>query len=149
MKSHSVAMLGTGLIGDFYTRTLHGQRGRDRVATVYSRSEERGKAFSERWDIPHHTTSLREAASHPEVDTVVVGLPNFMHEEPIAMAAEAGMTSTGDRSPFEIAPESSTAERYATSSLPMISSCAQTNEVGLKPNTGGHGKRLQGRWETR
>lgn len=90
MKSHSVAMLGTGLIGDFYTRTLHGQRGRDRVATVYSRSEERGKAFSERWGIPHHTTSLEEAINHPEVDTVVVGLPNFMHEEPIAMAADAG-----------------------------------------------------------
>ena len=28
---HRVAMLGTGLIGDFYTMTLHGQRGRDRV----------------------------------------------------------------------------------------------------------------------
>ena len=61
MQSHSVAMLGTGLIGDFYTSTLHGQRGRDRVTTVYSRTEERGRAFSERWDIPHHTTSVAEA----------------------------------------------------------------------------------------
>ena len=38
-------MLGTGLIGLFYTRTLHGQRNRDRVQVVYSRSEERAKAF--------------------------------------------------------------------------------------------------------
>jgi len=90
MQSHSVAMLGTGLIGDFYTRTLHGQRGRDRVATVYSRSEERGKAFSERFHIPHYTTSIEEAINHPDVDTVVVGLPNFMHEEPISLAADAG-----------------------------------------------------------
>ena len=30
-KAHSVTMLGTGLIGMFYTQTLHGQRGRDRV----------------------------------------------------------------------------------------------------------------------
>ena len=46
--AHGVAMLGTGLIGDFYTMTLHGQRGRDRVQVVYSRSEERGAAFRER-----------------------------------------------------------------------------------------------------
>ena len=38
-------MLGTGLIGLFYTRTLHGQRNRDRVHVVYSRSEERAQAF--------------------------------------------------------------------------------------------------------
>lgn len=90
MESHAVAMLGTGLIGDFYTRTLHTQRSRDRVAIVYSRSEERGAAFAERWDIPAHTTSIEEAIHHPGVDTVVVGLPNFIHEEPIAMAADAG-----------------------------------------------------------
>lgn len=46
MQSHRITMLGTGLIGDFYTMTLHGQRGRDRVEVVYSRSEERGGAFS-------------------------------------------------------------------------------------------------------
>ena len=90
MKSHNVAMLGTGLIGDFYTMSLHGQRNRDRVAIVYSRSDERGKAFSDRWGIPAHTSSLDEAINHPEVDTVVVGLPNFMHEEVITAIAEAG-----------------------------------------------------------
>ncbi len=90
MKSHNVAMLGTGLIGDFYTMTLHGQRNRDRVAIVYSRSTERGQAFSDRWGIPSHTTSLDEAINHPDVDTVVVGLPNFMHEEVIAQIADAG-----------------------------------------------------------
>ena len=38
MNGHPITMLGTGLIGDFYTNTLHGQRGRDRVRVVYSRS---------------------------------------------------------------------------------------------------------------
>ena len=90
MKSHNVAMLGTGLIGDFYTMALHGQRNRDRVSVVYSRSEERGRAFTERWDISDFTTSLDEAITHPDVDTVVVGLPNFMHEEVIAAVADAG-----------------------------------------------------------
>ena len=90
MDGHRVAMLGTGLIGDFYTMTLHGRRGRDRVEVVYSRSVERGEAFRERWGVPHATTSIDEAVEHPDVDTVVVGLPNHMHAEAIAAAAAAG-----------------------------------------------------------
>ena len=90
MRVHSITMLGTGLIGDFYTMTLHGQRGRDRVRVVYSRTEERGRAFSERWGIPEHTTDLRAAVNHPETDVVVIGLPNYLHEEAVAAAAEAG-----------------------------------------------------------
>ena len=86
-NAHRVAMLGTGLIGDFYTMTLHGQRGLDRVQVVYSRSEERGAAFRERWGVPESTTSIEEAVGHPEVDTVVVGLPNHMHEQAVAAAA--------------------------------------------------------------
>ena len=90
MQGHKVTMLGTGLIGDFYTKTLHGPRTRDSVGVVYSRSEERGRAFSDRWDIPEHTTSLEDAINHPETDVVVVGLPNFLHEEAIALTADAG-----------------------------------------------------------
>src|SRR5215211_3982858 len=87
---HRVAMLGTGLIGDFYTMTLHGQRGRDRVQVVYSRSEERGAVFRDRWGIPESTTCIQAAVDHPEVDTVVVGLPNHLHAEAVAAAAAAG-----------------------------------------------------------
>lgn len=90
MKAHSISMLGTGLIGDFYTMTLHGQRGRDRVDVVYSRSEERGKAFAARWDIPRFTTSLEDAIRAPETDVVVIGLPNDMHEDAVAICADAG-----------------------------------------------------------
>ena len=90
MQSHRITMLGTGLIGDFYTMTLHGQRSRDRVEVVYSRSKERGRAFSQRWDIAHATTSMEEAIHHPDTNVVVVGLPNHLHEEAIALAAAAG-----------------------------------------------------------
>ena len=90
MQGHTVTMLGTGLIGDFYTMTLHQPRGRDRVGVAYSRTVERGRAFSDRWEIPEHTTSMEDAINHPETDVVVVGLPNFLHEEAIALAADAG-----------------------------------------------------------
>lgn len=86
----NVTMLGTGLIGDFYTMTLHGQRGRDRVEVVYSRSEDRGQAFKQRWGISGHTTSMEEAVNHPDTSVVVVGLPNHLHEEAIELAAKAG-----------------------------------------------------------
>ncbi|MCV0402413.1 MAG: Gfo/Idh/MocA family oxidoreductase [Chloroflexi bacterium] len=90
MRAHKITMLGTGLIGDFYTATLHGQRGRDRVQVVYSRTEERGRAFSERWGIPEHTTDLQAAVNHPDTDIVIVGLPNHLHVEAVAAAAAAG-----------------------------------------------------------
>ncbi len=83
-------MLGTGLIGDFYTRTLHAQRSRDRVGVVYSRTAARAEAFTRRWDVPHGVTDMREAIEHPDTDVVVVALPNHLHEEAIAMAARAG-----------------------------------------------------------
>ena len=77
-ESHRIAMLGTGLIGTFYTMTLHGGRNLDRVHTVYSRSEERASAFSSEWEIPNHTTNMQDAINHEECDTVVVGLPNHL-----------------------------------------------------------------------
>ena len=90
MATHAITMLGTGLIGEFYTMTLHGQRRPDRVRVVYSRSDGRGEAFAERWDIPGHTTDLAAAINHPDTDVVVVGLPNHLHEEAIRLCAEAG-----------------------------------------------------------
>jgi predicted dehydrogenase len=90
VKQHAISMLGTGLIGDFYTRTLHGQRNRDHVRVVYSRSEARGRAFSERHGIGEHTTDMEAAIRHPETDVVVVALPNFLHEEAVAAVAAAG-----------------------------------------------------------
>src|SRR6476659_9726587 len=90
MDGHAISMLGTGLISDFYTNTLHGQRGRDRVRVVYSRSAERGTAFRERWGIAESTTELAAAVEHPDTDVVVVALPNFLHEEAVGLAAKAG-----------------------------------------------------------
>lgn len=87
---YRIAMLGTGLIGTFYTQTLHAGRNRDRVTVIYSRSAERGRTFSEQWGVPRFTTELDDAIFDPEVDVVVVALPNAMHREAIMKAAEAG-----------------------------------------------------------
>lgn len=88
--SKSITMLGTGLIGMFYTMALHGQRSRDRVRTVYSRTTERAEKFAAEWGIAKWTTDLAEAISDPDTEVVVVGLPNNQHEEAVRLAAEAG-----------------------------------------------------------
>lgn len=90
MRAHSISLLGTGLIGDFYTMTLHGQRGADRIKTVYSRSPERGEAFKARWDIPESTTDMQAAIDHPDTDVVIVALPNHLHEDAVKRVAAAG-----------------------------------------------------------
>ncbi|MCU0354173.1 MAG: Gfo/Idh/MocA family oxidoreductase [Cytophagales bacterium] len=90
MKSHKVTMLGTGLIGYFYTRSLHEQRRPDRVHTVYSRNAQKAKQFAEHWGIPKHTSDMAAAINDPETDTVVIGLPNDLHLEAIRLAAAAG-----------------------------------------------------------
>ena len=87
---HRITMLGTGLIGTFYTMTLNGRRGRDRVHVVYSRSGERARQFAEQWSLAHATADMAEAINHPETDVVVVGVPNEAHEEAVTLAAEAG-----------------------------------------------------------
>jgi len=87
---HKITMLGTGLIGMFYTMTLHGLRSRDQVSVVYSRSEERASRFAQDWNIPRFTTDMDAAINDPETDVVVVGLPNNLHEEAILAAAKAG-----------------------------------------------------------
>ena len=89
-KNHKITMLGTGLIGMFYTMTLHNHRGQDRVHCVYSRSGERAKSFASDWGIPNFTNDMEAAINHPDTDTVVIGLPNNLHKKAVELAAKAG-----------------------------------------------------------
>ncbi|MEE3193964.1 MAG: Gfo/Idh/MocA family oxidoreductase [Candidatus Poribacteria bacterium] len=89
-QPHKITMLGTGFIADFYTVTLHNQRGPEQVHMVYSRSEERAKGFQDKWGVPNGSTSLKKAINSSETDTVIIGLPNNRHEEAVIAAAEAG-----------------------------------------------------------
>jgi predicted dehydrogenase len=87
---HRISLLGSGLIGMFYTMALHGHRGRDRVHVAYSRSADRAKKFADEWGIPKYTTSLEEAVRDPDTDVVIVAVPNHLHESAVIAAAEAG-----------------------------------------------------------
>jgi predicted dehydrogenase len=87
---HKITMLGAGLIGMFYTLTLHGNRSRDRVHVLYSRSEKRAKESAAAWGVGKWTTDMNAAINDPETDVVVIGLPNALHREAVLAAAKAG-----------------------------------------------------------
>lgn len=84
-----IAMLGTGLIGTFYTMTLMGMRSKDIIQVVAASSEDSAKKFADQWKIPAWTDSLKKAIKNPDVDLVVIGLPNHLHKEAVLLAAEA------------------------------------------------------------
>jgi len=85
-----ISLLGSGFIGDFYTQALHGKRGRDRVQVAYSRTSERANEFCGKWNIPTATTDLEAAIRDEATDTVIVALPNHLHEQAVTLAAQTG-----------------------------------------------------------
>jgi predicted dehydrogenase len=89
-NGHRITLLGTGLIGTFYTMTLHNTRSKDRVHTVYSRSKEKASSFASKWDIARATDDMEAAIKDKDTDVVVIGLPNDVHEKAVLLCAEAG-----------------------------------------------------------
>lgn len=87
---HKIAMIGTGLIGRFYTMSLKHFRGKDEIVIACAREESEAVKFTEEFGIPRYTTDMAKAIQDPEVDTVIVALPNYLHKKAVLLAAEAG-----------------------------------------------------------
>lgn len=87
---HKITLLGTGLIGRFYTMSLLGERGRDEIKMVCSANLEEARKFAEEFNIPRYSDSIEEAVSDPETDVVIVGIPNYLHKRAVLAAAKAG-----------------------------------------------------------
>ena len=86
---HKIAMLGTGLIGRFYTMSLQNFRGRDEIKIVCSSKLENAKKFADEFGIPRWTDDMAAAIQDTEIDTVIIGIPNYLHKEAVLLAAEA------------------------------------------------------------
>lgn len=85
-----LAILGSGFIARFYADALVGQRRKDEIVTVYSRTLENAKKFAEDYKVPNYTDSLEECVSHKDVDAVIIALSNDMHLTSVVASAEAG-----------------------------------------------------------
>ncbi len=84
-----IGFLGSGFVATFYQQGLRDVCDQQ-VTMNYSRSEGRGKAFADEWNIPRSTTEMREVIESDEVDLVLIALPNHLHREAALLCAEAG-----------------------------------------------------------
>jgi predicted dehydrogenase len=88
MRSVGVGMLGCGFIGEFHA---HGLRyvPDARVAVNCDADPDRREAFAAKFG-SRPCASIEEMCADPEVDLVVVSLPNHLHREAVRAAAAAG-----------------------------------------------------------
>lgn len=89
MKTLNLALLGSGFIATHYLQHLHDQRRFDKVKIVYGRTESKVKALADKYGIEKYTTDMKQAIESPDIDLVIVGLPNHLHLEAVLACAEA------------------------------------------------------------
>ncbi len=84
-----IAMLGSGFIARFYATSLHAQRRTDQIISVYSRNLENAKRFAGDFEFSIFSDNMEDIINHPEVDVVLISLPNHLHELAVTAAAKA------------------------------------------------------------
>jgi len=84
-----IGMLGTGFIGEFHSQGLRYVPAARRVV-AYGRDAERRESFATRNAYARTTDSIEAVCADPEVDLVVVSLPNQLHVEAVRTAAKYG-----------------------------------------------------------
>lgn len=85
MRDVGIGMLGSGFIGEFHTLGLRYVTDA-RVVANYGAGAERREAFAERFG-SRPFDSVDAVCADPEVDLVVVSLPNHLHLEAVRSAA--------------------------------------------------------------
>jgi len=84
-----IGLLGCGFVANFYMNGLR-EVPDQKVIIAYSQTEERAKAFAKEWRIPNWTTDMLKVVEKPEVDLVLIALPNFLHREAALLACKSG-----------------------------------------------------------
>jgi len=84
-----IGILGSGFIADSYADSLLDVRDAVLVA-AYSRTAERVSSFAARWSVPATYTDVAALCADPDVELVVVALPNELHLEAVRAVAAAG-----------------------------------------------------------
>jgi myo-inositol 2-dehydrogenase/D-chiro-inositol 1-dehydrogenase len=87
-------VIRVGLVGSQFVSTIHLEALRTvpgaEVVAVNSATEAHARGFAERHGIPRWFTDHRTMYEMPEIDLVILGLPNDLHCEATVAAAQAG-----------------------------------------------------------
>jgi predicted dehydrogenase len=81
-----IGMLGSGFIGEFHTDGLR-HVPEARLAASYGRDPQRRAAFAKRFGYERAHDSIEGVCADPDVDLVVVSLPNHLHLDAVRTAA--------------------------------------------------------------
>ena len=84
-----ICLAGTGAMGLTHMKALRKIDGVE-VASVNSRTAERGKAFAAEWKIPFTSTSLEECIDRPNIDAVILATPSGLHADQAVLALSRG-----------------------------------------------------------
>jgi predicted dehydrogenase len=84
-----LGLLGSGFVATFYMNGLRDVPNQE-VVVNYSQKEKNAKSFAKEWKIPKWTTDMTEVTENPEVDLVIIALPNFVHKEAALLACKSG-----------------------------------------------------------
>ncbi len=89
MAALRLGFLGAGFVAGVHAEALREVRGAE-ISAVFSRSPERARAFAAAHGVPRAASDWRAVVEAPEVDAVLVMLPNALHAEVVVAAAAAG-----------------------------------------------------------
>ena len=88
-QSVSVGLIGSQFISSIHAESLRACP-RARLAAVASPTAGHARQLAERFEIPGVFTDYRQLLALPEIDMVVVGVPNDLHCQMVLDAAAAG-----------------------------------------------------------
>ena len=89
MKPVGVGIIGSQFVSSIHAEALRASPGAE-LRAVASPTASHARAFAERFSIPRSFTDYRELLARPEIDMVVVGVPNDLHCQLALEAAAAG-----------------------------------------------------------
>src|SRR5262245_56527136 len=89
MDTVRVGLVGSGFISAIHAEALGRVPGAT-VVGVASPSQGHAERFAAERGIPHHFQDYRALYDRPDIDLVVLGLPNDLHAEATVLAAQAG-----------------------------------------------------------
>ncbi len=82
-----IGILGCGFLATFYMQGLAEVPGQQ-VTVVYGRNKQKAADFAARWQIPNFVDDMESAVARPDVDMVVIALPNNIHLDATLLAAK-------------------------------------------------------------
>jgi len=89
MEKVRVGVIGSGFIGNIHVDGLKRVPEAEIVA-VASRTPGKARRFADERGIPHAYEDYRALLARDDIQAVTVGVPNYLHEEVVIAAAEAG-----------------------------------------------------------